>query len=142
MRALLLSGVAALLLVTGCGAGGPTVITGRIVDHKGTPITKAEVATDPETDVTMTNSRGFFSLRQRLGDAGESKPIEAGVYHIKVKKFGYEDITVEVKVEGGPTKVADIVLKPQTPDIGDTAPDPTQENEVAPDNMSTPVTGI
>lgn len=142
MRALTLKGIIALFLVTGCGAGGPTIIAGRVVDHKGTPVQKAEVFTEPETDVTMTNSRGFFSLRQRLGEFGESKPIEPGVYRIKVRKFGFEDLIVEVKVEGGPTKVSDLVLQPRTPDIGETAPDPTQEQAVEPDNASTPITGI
>ncbi len=144
MRALILSGFALVLgLGSGCGGGGPTVIAGRVVDHKGTPIAKAEVFTEPETDLTMTNNRGFFNIRQALSDLGESKPIEPGTYRIKVRKFGFEDLTFEVLVDGGEAKLAqDLVLKPRTPDIGDTAPDPTQEQEVAPDDMSTPITGI
>ena len=49
--------------------------------------------------------------------------------------------TFEVAIEGGPTKVPDIVLQPRTPDISETAPDPTAEKEFAPDDMSTPVQG-
>ena len=44
LRPLMLAGVA--LLAVGCGAG-PVSIGGRVVDHRGTPIQKAEVVTEP-----------------------------------------------------------------------------------------------
>lgn len=132
--------VGALTLVA-CG-GGPISIGGRVVDHRGTPVQKAEVATQPETDVVVTNSRGFFVLRQRINDLGETEPIPAGTYRIMVRKFGFEDLDFEVTVDGGQTRVADLILQPRTPDIGETAPEALEEKEIAPDESSIPKTGI
>lgn len=131
----------AVLFAVACG-GGPVQIIGRVVDQKGSPVSKAEVATDPETDVVLSNTRGFFSIRQQITDFGETQPVTPGVYRIKVKKFGFEELTVEVKVEGGKTRIADLVLEPRTPDITETAPEQTQEKEMEPDEGSVPKTGI
>ncbi len=139
MRSLLLT--VSLLLTTACG-GGPIAIRGRIIDHQGAVVTKAEVITEPETDVVVSNSRGFFILRQRINDLGETESIQPGVYRIKVRKFGYQDLAFEVKAEGGAIKVADLVLQPRTPDIGEAAPDVTEEKELQPDNGSIPNSGI
>lgn len=138
MRALLLLAAGVL---TACG-GGPISIGGRVIDHRGTALPKAEVFTQPETDVAVTNTSGFFVLRQRINEVGETEPIKPGVYRIVVRKFGFEDVAFEVTVEGGKTRVADLVMKPRTPDIGDTAPDVTEERETEPDEGSTPTTGI
>lgn len=137
-RLLMLAGV---LTLVACG-GGPISIGGRVVDHRGTPVSKAEVATQPETDVVVTNSRGFFVLRQRINDLGETEPIPGGTYRIMVRKFGFEDLDFEVTVEGGQTRVADLILNPRTPDIGETAPEALEEKEIAPDESSIPKTGI
>lgn len=138
-RRLLLIGGA--LLLVACG-GGPITIGGRVVDNRGTPVPKAEVSTQPETDVVVTNSRGFFVLRQRINDLGETEPIPAGVYRIMVRKFGFEDRNFEVSVEGGQTRVEDVILQPRTPDIGETAPEAIEEKPVDSDAASTPKTGI
>lgn len=132
---------AAALSLVACG-GGPISLGGRVVDHRGTPVPKAEVSTEPETDVVVTNSRGFFVLRQRINDLGETEPIPANTYRIMVRKFGFEDLDFEVTVEGGQTRVDDLILKPRTPDIGDTAPEALEEKEIAPDESSIPKTGI
>lgn len=123
-----------------CGSA-PVSLSGRILDQKGSAVQKAEVFTEPETDVVMTNNRGFFTLKQRLDESGVSQQIPAGVYKIKVRKFGFEDAAFEVTIEGGPTKVPDITLAPRTPDINETAPDTTQEKEFDNDTTSTPVLG-
>lgn len=131
----------ALFMLTACG-GGPITLGGRVVDHRGSPVPKAEVSTVPETDVVVTNARGFFILRQRINDLGETEPIPAGDYKILVRKFGFEDLGFEVTVEGGQTRVADLVMKPRTPDIGETAPEATEERQTAPDEASVPKAGI
>jgi hypothetical protein len=95
-------------------------LSGRVLDQKGSAVQKAEIFTEPETDVVMTNNRGFFTLKQRLDESGVSQQIPAGVYKIKVRKFGFEDAAFEVTIEGGPTKVPDITLAPRTPDINET----------------------
>ncbi len=134
--------LAALAVLTvACGAG-PVSIGGRVVDHRGTPIQKAEVVTLPETDVSLTNSRGFFVLRQRINDQGETEAIAAGRYTIKVRRFGFEEMAFQVDVEGGPTRVPDLIMKPRTPDIGEAAPDVTADPEREPDETSTPTLGI
>lgn len=133
-------GLAASLLLLACGSA-PVSLSGRILDQKGSAVQKAEVFTEPETDVVMTNNRGFFMLKQRLNESGAAEPIAAGVYKIKVRKFGFEDAAYEVTIEGGPTKVPDITLNPRTPDINETAPDTTQEKEFENDTTSTPVIG-
>lgn len=133
--------LAAAVTLVACG-GGPISVGGRVVDHRGTPVPKAEVSTMPETDVVVTNSRGFFVLRQRINDLGETEPIPPDTYRIMVRKFGFEDLDFEVTVEGGTTRVADLILKPRTPDIGDTAPEALEEKEIAPDESSIPKTGI
>lgn len=129
------------LWCTACG-GGPTSIAGRVVDHTGTPVQKAEIVTEPETDVVVTNTRGFFVLSKRINEVGESEPIPPGKYAIKVRKFGFQDLAIEVSVEGGKQKVDDLVMQPRTPDIGEMAPDVTDERETQPDEGSTPKTGI
>lgn len=133
--------IAGTLTLVACG-GGPISIGGRAVDNRGTPVAKAEVSTQPETDVVVTNSRGFFVLRQRINDLGETEPIPPGVYRIMVRKFDFEDRNFEVNVEGGQTRVEDVILQPRTPDIGETAPEAIEEKPVDSDAASTPKTGI
>jgi hypothetical protein len=139
LRSIVLSLVA--LLTLACGSG-PIIIQGRVVDHRGMPVSKAEVVTEPQTDLVVSNSRGFFVLRQRINDLGETELIAAGVYRIHVRKFGFEDLSFDVKAEGGPMKVADIILQPRTPDIGEAAPDTTEEQERGSGEGSIPNQGI
>ncbi len=138
-RALLVATVC--LLSTACG-GGPISLGGRVLDDTGAAIKKAEVSTEPETDVVVTNSRGYFILRQRINEVGETEPIKAGVYRLVVRKLGFQDLAIEASVEGGPVRVADLRMKPRTLDIGDTRPEQLEENEVEPDQSSTPKAGI
>ena len=132
--------VCAALVCVACG-GGAVSTAGKVVDHRGEPVSKAEVVTEPETDIVVTNNRGFFVLRQRLNDFGETESIPTGVYKIMVRKFGFEDLAFEVSVEGGPTRVNDLVMKPRTPDIEETAPDVMDEEEKTMDDSNTPVQG-
>lgn len=134
------SPIALALSMAACGSQ-PVSLKGRVLDRNGTAVGKAEVFTEPETDMVTTNSRGFFALTKRLDDAGDQKPIEPGRYVIRVRRFGFEDGTFEVLLKKGPTQVPDIVLAPRTPDIDDTAPDPTAEKDFEADTTSTPVQG-
>jgi hypothetical protein len=137
----ILSLVALTGLLTACGAT-PISIGGKVVDHRGSPVGKAEVQTEPETDIVQTNDRGFFVLSKRLNDLGETEPLRPGVYRVKVRKFGFEDLDFEVTVEDdGPAKVSDLVLQPRTPDIGETAPEVTEERQITPGDTSVPVSG-
>jgi hypothetical protein len=129
-----------VLLLTGCGAG-PTLIQGRVVDQSGLPMGKAEIETSPQTDLAVSNSRGFFVLQKRINDQGEAEPIVAGVYHVQVRKFGFEPVSFEVHAEGGRVKVADVVMQPRTLDVGDAPPSVTVEPKLGADDGSTPVSG-
>ncbi|MEE2787832.1 MAG: carboxypeptidase-like regulatory domain-containing protein [Myxococcota bacterium] len=123
-----------------CG-GGPISIKGRIVDERGAPISKAEVATKPETDVVVSNSRGFFVLRQRITDLGETEPIKAGIYRLLVRKFGFKDTSIKIRAQGGKLRVQDLILKERTAEFVDTAPSPGEEQKVRSDETSPPKQG-
>jgi hypothetical protein len=126
--------------LTAC-AGGPTTIKGRVVDHRGAPVAKAVIQTEPATDTVFTTNRGFFVLRQRLNDLGDAEPILPGDYKIRVNKSGFEDQAAEVTVEGGPTQITDLVMQPRTLDVGEAAPEELQEREVSPGDTSVPIQG-
>ena len=127
-------------VLTACG-GGPIAIKGRVVDERGAPISKAEVATKPETDVVVSNSRGFFVLRQRITELGETEPIKAGIYRLLVRKYGFIDTNIKIKAEGGKLRVKDLVLKERTAIFTDTAPSPGEEQKVRSDETSPPKQG-
>lgn len=128
-------------LLSAC-AGGPTTIKGRVVDHRGAPIAKAVIQTEPPTDTVFSSNRGFFILKQRLNDLGDAEPIQPGDYQIRVNKSGFEDMVADVKVEGGPTQITDLIMQPRTLDVGEAAPEETEEREVTPGDTSVPKVGI
>jgi hypothetical protein len=138
-RLWILSGLVAMLVAC---SGGPITIGGRVVDNRGTPISRADVETRPETDSVVTNSRGFFVLKQRLNDMGEAIPIPSGTYRLVVKKYGFEDVEFVVNVDGGKTRLKDLIMNPRTPDIGEAAPDVTEGPAVTGGGTSVPTTGI
>ncbi len=129
------------MMLVAC-SGGPITIGGRVVDNRGTPISRADVETRPETDSVVTNSRGFFVLKQRLNDMGEAIPIPAGSYRLVVKKYGFEDVELVVNVDGGKTRLKDLIMNPRTPDIGEAAPEVTEGPAVTGGGTSVPKTGI
>ncbi|MGC6417738.1 MAG: carboxypeptidase-like regulatory domain-containing protein [Bradymonadia bacterium] len=128
-------------LFAGCGAG-PISIRGRVTDVNGSPIQKAEVATEPETDVVVSNSRGFFILRQRITELGETEEIKAGRYRVTIRKFGFEELNFAVTVKGGKNRIKDLVMRERKPDIEDTAPDGVEEKQLQPGETSTPMQGV
>lgn len=127
-------------MLTAC-AGGPTTIKGRVVDHRGAPVAKAVIQTEPPTDTVFTSNRGFFVLRQRLNDLGDAEPILPGDYEIRVTKSGFEDKAAEVKVEGGPMQITELIMEPRTLDVGEAAPEELKDREVAPGDTSIPIQG-
>ena len=139
MRFVILSLV--VMFVTACG-GGPIVIRGRIVDQSGIPVRKAEVYTEPKTDFVVSTSRGGFTIQQRLNELDEIEPIQPGVYRIHVSKFGFEKYSFDVKAEGGAVKVPDVILQPRTPDIGEAAPDVSEEVKRGAGDVSIPINGL
>ncbi|MFN3199139.1 MAG: carboxypeptidase-like regulatory domain-containing protein [Bradymonadia bacterium] len=129
-----------LFTLTGCG-GGQQVIMGRVVNPQGAPVTRAEVSTEPPTDIVLTNTKGIFSIRQIIMDDGGVEPLETGRYVVTVRQLGFDDLEVEVDYDGGTVKLPELELIPKGMDISPTAPDPTQEFRVDPDNPAPPVQG-
>ena len=128
------------MLCAACGAG-PVSLGGRVVDESGSALHKVEVSTEPETDVVVTNSKGFFLLRQRIDDSGNTQPLKPGDYTVVARKMGYEDFTLKVSVADGPTRVNDLRLKARTLETGDTAPEALEEHKVSGGEGSTPIIG-
>jgi hypothetical protein len=127
--------------LVGCGAG-PISVKGRVVDDNGTPISKAEIATDPATDVVVSNTRGYFVLRQRITELGETDQIQAGKYRLTLRKFGFQDLSFVIPIRKGKNVIKkNIVMQERTPEITDLAPEQMEEQRVEPDGASTPKIG-
>lgn len=123
-----------------CG-GGPIAIKGRVLDDKGTAIKGAEINTEPATDTVQTTGQGYFVLSRRLSDEGDPLPLEPGTYTIQVRMLGFADAEVQVKVESGDVVLPSITLLTKELDVGDTAPDASDEKENTMDDSSTPTNG-
>ena len=132
--------LSALFMTSGCG-GGPIVIKGRVVDVQGSPIYKAAIHTRPDTDDILSNSRGFFRLDRSITEDGRTAPIKAGVYKLAVRKAGFKDRELTIKVKGGNYRVKDLVLEERKAEFEDTAPDPGVEKKIHPDDTSAPKQG-
>ncbi len=147
MTRLRLSRVALVLLslmmgiLVGCGAG-PISVKGRVVDDNGTPISKAEIATQPATDVVVSNTRGYFVLRQMITELGETAQIKPGKYRLTIRKFGYRDLSFAIPIRKGKNVIKkNIVMQERTPEITDLAPTQMDEQKVEPDGASVPKIG-
>ena len=95
-----------------------------------------------ETDVVVSNSRGFFILRQRITELGETEEIKAGRYRVTIRKFGFEELNFAVTVKGGRNRIKDLVMRERKPDIEDTSPDGVEEKQLQPGETSTPMQGV
>lgn len=131
-------GITALLLAA-CST--PTLIKGRVVDARGAPIAKAVIETTPPTDSVVTNSRGFFVLRQRLSSTGDPEPLPPGAYRVRVTKTGFEDLDRDVVARGGTVELAQLVLQPRTLDVGEAAPEALKDKPTLHDDTSPPMVG-
>ena len=132
------AGLMMLILLSGCG--GRRAIMGRVIDETGTPVQRAEISTEPTTDIVLTNSKGIFSIRQILMDNGEIAPIETGQYTLTVRQLGFEDLILELDYDGGVVKLPELEMVRKTMDFDPTAPDPTQF-KYDPGNDQTPIQG-
>ena len=121
-------GVLALALAQ-FGCGGAVTLKGRVVNTNGSPLFKAEVATMPETDVVVSNSRGYFALRQRITDLGDTQPIELGTYRVRIWKLGFEEVVVNVDLKAGAQRLATVTLKERKPEIKPIEPKPLKDNK-------------
>ncbi|MBU1897332.1 carboxypeptidase-like regulatory domain-containing protein [Myxococcota bacterium] len=140
-----MSKIKSIIMVTGLfilACGGPVEIKGKVVDNQGTVIDRAEVTTEPETDMILTNSRGFFIIRSKINQLNEPEEITPGKYLIKVQKFGYENFSAEVEIQKGENVVKNLILLPKTPDIGEASPEEMEEKQIKAGDTSVPIPGI
>ena len=61
---------------------------------------------------------------------------------VTIRKFGFEELQFDVKVQGGKNRIRDLVMRERTPDIQDTAPEEQKERELQPGETSTPKQGV
>ena len=109
------------------------IISGQIVTPTGLPISQAEVSTEPPTDLTTTNRDGYFYLtRQVVSAQGGERPIEPGVYQIRVSKEGFSPNTIQVNATKGKVWANRHTLQPDRAMINTVAPESTEESEEVP----------
>lgn len=130
---------ALLSLLSACG-GGASVLHGRVLSEDGAPLAGAQIETEPETDLAVSNKSGHFTIRHVAAADGSSKPIPAGTYKIKVKLFGYADASIDATV-GEEAPKAEVILSKRRPDTEVDAPTTTAESFKDPGQVSTPVGG-
>jgi virginiamycin B lyase len=98
----------ALLAAPAAHALGTGTFTGRVRAADGAPIEGAMVsATHPQfhrTTTVFTAADGQFTL----------PPLEIGVYDIRVRRTGYEDLLLAGAVLGGGPAVLDLRIDPET----------------------------
>ena len=103
------------LAILGCGQAK---IVGKVVDDKGGAVQAAQIETDPPTDFIITNQNGFFVIDRHLDDANQVKPLQPREYRIRIKKLGYTEKVVPVKVEGrSEYNLGEVVLKQKRIDM-------------------------
>ncbi|MBU0551269.1 carboxypeptidase-like regulatory domain-containing protein [Myxococcota bacterium] len=125
------------------GCGGPTQIQGQVINEKGIAVERAEVQTEPETDLALSNQKGYFILRQRIDSLNNKESaITPGIYTIKVIKEGYQTLKLEVEIKSGHNLLKPLTLKEKVLNIGDAAPDATKDKEYTPGDTSTPHIGL
>jgi hypothetical protein len=69
----------------------PTVLAGRVVDHRGAPLPGVEVWTFPHSMEVLTDEQGAYrvSRRKKLGASGADEPLLGGEYEVYAFRKGY-----------------------------------------------------
>lgn len=104
------------VLMFGCGAG-PTAIVGTITDETMAPVYRAEVITEPHTELVLTNRKGMFSITQVFDEQDLGQSLPSGHYKIIVRRTGFTDLEFEVDVDG-PTRLEPRMMTPKILDVG------------------------
>lgn len=107
-------------------ACGGNAFVGRVVDEGGAPVARAEVSTEPATDIVLTKENGVFTLRQVVDPTGEVRPIEDGSYTVVVRKLGFLPLQFTVEADGGTHQLGERTLSTKQLEITPTAPQPTE----------------
>jgi hypothetical protein len=130
-------GALTAMFMLACG-GGPITIHGRLVDNTSAPLHRVEVASEPDTQLALTNERGQFALTQRVNDGS---PIPPGTYTLTFVKDGFKDLVREIVATGGRVDLAEVMMTPLTAEVGPASPEPTKQVKPTSDTTSTPVKG-
>ena len=108
-------GLTLLVLLSGCG--GRRAIMGRVIDEHGAPIHRAEIRTEPTTDIVLTNDNGAFTIRQALAKDGGFSPIKADQYTLIVRQHGYVDLVMDLDYDGGVMQLPILEMVPTSRDF-------------------------
>ena len=71
------------------------VLHGRVVNGTGQEIADADVETEPFTNVTITNQRGYFTITQKVDNSVKLNKTES--YTLLIRKNGFEDFKTSVQ---------------------------------------------
>ena len=95
--------ILALISVSGVACTAKKIIiSGQVVSASGLPVTRAEVVTQPPTDIVSTDQNGYFIIDRKIMRAtGEKQNIPPAVYQIRVSREGFLPLEFSVKAEKG-----------------------------------------
>ncbi len=129
------------LLLLAC-SGPPPALIARVLDPDGQPIQRAEVSTEPHTEVVLSNSSGIFAIHNVLDQQGHGEPIPSGEYLIRIAHIEYQPQEIKVQLQEGQQHLPDVILQPkQGPVIKDGAPIPLADPKIDPGRAGPPVGG-
>lgn len=132
--------IGSMLAVALAACGGAPRIVGTVVDEDGQPVAKAEVRTEPASDLELSDDKGRFYIERVLGE-GEPQPLPAGAYKLIVSKLPGFEVTEQMLDVSGETTVR-VELKAKEADIGPAvSPNPVKEKPIDPSDPNPPKDG-
>ena len=87
---------ACLILLTGCGSGGPTryPVSGKVT-FKGEPIPQGFITFEPDADQGNSGPGGGAQIDQGVYSTGVEKGVVGGAYTVKIVGYDGKVITME-----------------------------------------------
>ncbi|MBM4319244.1 MAG: carboxypeptidase regulatory-like domain-containing protein [Deltaproteobacteria bacterium] len=91
-----LLGLAALGWLCGCGT---TLVRGQVLDDQKQPVRGAAIATEPPTDMRISDQQGRFAVERLIDQNNNIQPLTPGSYTLIIRKLGFEDKTLPIQLE-------------------------------------------
>ena len=103
------------LLFSACGPQ-KIMMSGRVIDHRGLPLSKVQVTTTPKTNIVSTDHKGYFYITDRIDHVTQQKRnIQPGLYRVHFTKEGYEELNFSTKAERGKVWLKRRILREDRP---------------------------
>ncbi len=99
-----------MAFATGCAK--PSLV-GRVIDDRNNAVQQAQIDTHPPTDYIITNQNGFFIIDRHLDENNQIKPLRLTNYKIRIRKVGYEDRVIPVRLEKRGQKNLGVIMMKQ-----------------------------